>query len=155
MPPYDASVMDWLDETIEAGNGEGPETAAGHGRHGPMRYRITKEPRFIAADLYNRRTAGETAEFLKAIADECLKHGCYDVLVSVHQSRPIFTVEKYGFSAFVEQALKYPMRVAVTADTAETRLAIEYATMLARLRGINVRAFRDDVEAVAWLERAR
>jgi hypothetical protein len=120
-----------------------------------MRYRITKESGYVSADLYNRRTAGETAEFLQAVAEECLKHRCYHVLVSVHQSRPIFAVEKYGFSAFVELALKYPARVAVTADTAETRLAIEYGTMLARLRGMNARAFRDDGTAIAWLERGR
>lgn len=146
--------MGWTTETIVAG-GERLGTAAGRGRRDPTWYHIRKEPTYIAADLYNRRTAGETAEFLSAIADECLKHGCYDVLVSVHQSRPIFTVEKYGFSAFVERALEYPMKVAVTADTPETRLAIEYAAMLARLRGINVRAFRDDVAAIVWLERGR
>jgi hypothetical protein len=147
--------MDWPTATIGAGNGESLETAPYCDRHGPMRYRITKESGYISADLHNRRTAGETAAFLKAVTDECLKHGCYRVLVSVHQSRPIFAVEKYGFSAFVELTLKYPARVAVTADTAETRLAIEYATMLARLRGINARAFRDDGTAIAWLERGR
>jgi hypothetical protein len=136
---------------IEAGNGQ--RRAAEPAVRSSMRYRIAKEAGHITAHLYNRHTARETAEFLRATADECYKHGCYDVLISVHRSRPIFTVEKYGFSAFVELALKYPSRIAVTADSSEVRLSHEYAAMLARLRGVNVRAFRDDAAAAAWLER--
>jgi hypothetical protein len=136
---------------IEAGNGQ--RRAAEPAVRSSMRYRIAKEAGHITAHLYNRHTARETAEFLRATADECYKHGCYDVLISVHRSRPIFTVERYGFSAFVELALKYPSRIAVTADSSEVRLSHEYAAMLARLRGVNVRAFRDDAAAAAWLER--
>jgi hypothetical protein len=136
---------------IEAGNGQ--RRAAEPAVRISMRYRIAKEAGHITAHLYNRHTPRETAEFLRATADECYKHGCYDVLISVHRSRPIFTVEKYGFSAFVELALKYPSRIAVTADSSEVRLSHEYAAMLARLRGVNVRAFRDDAAAAAWLER--
>jgi hypothetical protein len=138
---------------IVIGAGNNRRLAADPAVRSAMRYRIAKEAGYITAHLYNRRTPRETAGFLRAIADECYKHGCYDVLISVHRSKPIFTVEKYGFSAFVELALKYPSRIAVTADSPEVRLSHEYAAMLARMRGVNVRAFRDDAAATAWLER--
>ena len=117
-----------------------------------MRYEIVAQPQYVRADLYNRRTAKETAEFLAAVADECTRLGCYRVLVSVHSSKPIFTLEKYGFSAFIELALAHSAKVAVLTDNPEMRIAHDYAVMLARLRGVNVRTFRDEAAAIAWLE---
>lgn len=123
--------------------------------HGPMRYEIVAGPKYVRADLYNRQTARETGQFLAAVADECIRLECFDVLVSVHSSRPIFTLERYGFSAFIELALKHSAKVAVLTDNPEMRIAHEYAVMLARLRGVNVRTFRDEAAAVAWLEDGR
>ena len=118
----------------------------------PMRYEIVAQPQYLRADLYNRRTAKETREFLAAVTGECIRLGCYRVLVSVHSSKPIFTLEKYGFSAFIELALKHSAKVAVLTDNPEMRIAHDYAVMLARLRGVNVRTFRDETAAAAWLE---
>jgi hypothetical protein len=122
---------------------------------GPMRYEIVARPQYVRADLYNRQTAAETGRFLAAVADECIRLQCYRVLVSVHSSKPIFTLERYGFSAFIELALKHSARVAVLTDNPEMRIAQDYAVMLARLRGVNVRTFRDEAAAVAWLENGK
>lgn len=121
----------------------------------PMRYEIVAGPQYVRADLYNRRTAQETGEFLAALAEECIRLNCFRVLVSVHFSKPIFTLEKYGFSAFIEIALTNSAKIAVLTDNPEMRIAHEYAVMLARLRGVNVRTFRDEAVAVAWLENGR
>jgi hypothetical protein len=121
----------------------------------PMRYDIVAEPHYVRADLYHRRTAQETGMFLAAVAEECIRLNCFRVLVSVHSSKPIFTLEKYGFSMFIRLALKYSGRFAVLTDNPEMRIAHEYAVMLARLRGVNVRTFRDEAAAVAWLEDGR
>ena len=118
---------------------------------GGMRYQITVEPDYLKAELCNRQTAEETGEFLSVVAAECIKRQCYRVLISVRSSKPIFTVERYGLSAFIQLALRYSGRIAVLADGAEVRLAHEYAVMLARLRGVNVRTFRDESAAVEWL----
>lgn len=118
----------------------------------PMRYEIVANPRYLRADLFNRQTAEETGAFLGAVANECIRRGCNRVLISVHSSKPIFTVEKYGLSSFVELAVKYSGRIAVHTDSPEVRFAHEYAVMLARLRGLNVRTFRDEAAAIAWLE---
>lgn len=117
----------------------------------PMRYQIIAESQYVRANLFNRQTAQETGEFLSAVADECIRLQCYHVLISVRSSKPIFTVEKYGLSSFIELALRYSGKIAVLADSPEMRIAHEYAVMLARLRGVNVRTFRDDAAAAAWL----
>ncbi len=44
-----------------------------------MRYRITAEPEFLKAELFNRQTAEETREFLRAVADECIRRQCADL----------------------------------------------------------------------------
>lgn len=134
------------------GRTEDRMTVTAQAMFSPMRYEIVAGPQYLRADLYNRRTAKETREFLAALADECIRLDCFRVLVSVHASKPIFTLEKYGFSMFIEIALEHSAKIAVLTDNPEMRIAHEYAVMLARLRGINVRTFRDDAAAVAWLE---
>ena len=120
-----------------------------------MRYRITAKPGYLKADLFNRQTAEETREFLSAVADECLQRRCYRVLISVHSSKPIFTVERYGLSSFIDLAMKHSGQFAVLADSRESRIAQEYVVMVARLRGVNVRAFRDEGLAAQWLKETR
>jgi hypothetical protein len=138
--PHDALLHD-----------RGRNTLADQVLRSPMRYHITVGPGYLRASLYNRQTAEQTREFLTAVAAECISRKCYRVLISVRSSKPIFTLEKYGFSSFVELALKYSGKFAVHADSAEVRIAHEYAVLLARLRGINARSFRDEATAAAWL----
>lgn len=123
-----------------------------HVPHSPMRYEIVAEPRFVRATLLNRRTAADTRVFLSALAAECIRLQCFDILVWVRASKPIFTLERYGFSSFIRIALKHSAKVAALTDNAEQRVAHEYAVMLARLRGVNIRTFRDEAAAIAWLE---
>lgn len=105
--------------------------------------------------MFNRQTAEETREFLSAVADECIRRRCYRVLISVRSSKPIFTVERYGLSSFIELALKHSGQFALLADSRESRIAQEYVVMRARLRGVNVRTFRDEATAAQWLNGAR
>lgn len=117
----------------------------------PVRYEITLKPGYLRADLYNRQTAEETRAFLDEVVGECIKRYLYRVLIFVHTSKPVFTVEKYGFSSFVELAMRYSGKVALLTDSVECRMAQDYVAMLARLRGANVRTFRDDGAAIRWL----
>ena len=120
-----------------------------------MRYRITAETGFLKAELFNRRTADETREFLDALAAEGVRQGMRVALITVKSSVPIFSLERFGFSAFLDVAGQISDRIALTADTPELRLAQEYAAILARWRGIHVRAFRTEAAAVEWLKGRR
>jgi hypothetical protein len=117
-----------------------------------MRYEITLHPAYLRADLYHRKSADETREFLEAVAAEGIRNGKWRVLISVHASDPIFTVEKYGLSSFIEIAQKYAEKIALVADSREVRIAHEYAAVLVRIAGVDVRTFREDGAAIAWLE---
>lgn len=116
-----------------------------------MWYQITAAADYLKAELFDRQTAEETQQFLSALLAECIRQDCFRVLISVRSSRPIFSVEKYGLSSFIETALRHSSKIAVLADSTEVRIAHEYAVMLARLRGVNVRAFRDEAAAAEWL----
>jgi hypothetical protein len=117
-----------------------------------MRYQILPLPLYLRADLHQRKSAEETRQFLEAVAAEGIRLGKWRVLISVHESDPIFTVEKYGLSAFIETAQKYAERIALVADTREVRIAHEYAAVLIRLAGVDVRTFEEEAPAIAWLE---
>jgi hypothetical protein len=117
-----------------------------------MRFEITLHPSYLRADLYQRKSAEETRVFLEAVAAEGIKHEKWRVLISVHDSDPIFTVEKYGLSAFIEIAQKYAEKIALVADSREVRIAHEYAAVLVRLGGVDVKTFREEDAAAAWLE---
>ncbi|TMG74635.1 MAG: hypothetical protein E6H75_11730 [Betaproteobacteria bacterium] len=122
-----------------------------------MRYEITVEPDYLKADLFDRKTAGETREFLVAIAAEARKHELLQVLISVHTSRAIFRVEQYGiFDYFKELGeLQKKYRVALTGDSEELRISQEYVESLARQHGLNVRSFHSEQAALSWLRDRR
>jgi hypothetical protein len=118
-----------------------------------MRFSIRHVGDYLRGDLYERKTAEETRQFLQAVAAEALKLGVDRVLVSVHASRPIFRVQQLDLPELFETIASRPAhRVATAADSFEGRLAQQYVVTLARQRGLNVRSFRSEAEAVAWLQ---
>ena len=120
---------------------------------GSMRFTIRRVGNYMRADLYERRTADETREFLQALATEALGASVDRVLISVHASRPIFRVQRLGLPELFESIASRPAhRVAAVADSYEGRLAQQYVVTLARQRGLNVRSFRSEGDAIAWLQ---
>jgi hypothetical protein len=118
-----------------------------------MRFTIRRVGNYIRGDLYERRTADETREFLQAVVTEALAASVDRVLISVHASRPIFRVQQLGLPEFFETIASRPAhRVAMLADRYEGRLAQQYVVTLARQRGLNVRSFRSEGDAIAWLQ---
>jgi len=125
-------------------------------RPADMWYEITVAPDYLKADLFDRQTAGETREFLVAVAADARKHERWQVLISVHASRAIFKVEQYGLLDYFKELgglSKY--RIALTGDSEELRVSQEYVESLARQHSINVRSFQSEQAALNWLRDRR
>jgi hypothetical protein len=118
---------------------------------GKMWYEITSEPGYLRAALFGRQTPEETQGFLKALAAESRKRRCPRILISVHQSKAIFTVGKYGLPSSFDDALRLSARIAVLGDTEELRISHQYVESLAAQHGVDLRAFREEADALKWL----
>jgi len=117
---------------------------------------ITVEPGYLMVDLFNLQTAEETRDALGAIAAEARKHKPSQILISVHASRPIFKVEQYGLpDYFRELGEVSKCRIALTGDSDEFRLSLQYIESLAQRNGINVRSFPDEQAALHWFKDRR
>jgi hypothetical protein len=114
-------------------------------------HRVTVEAGYIRAELFNRKTIDDTRRFLEAVIPQVLKQGCPRVLLCVRNSAPVFTVERYGFSRYLDIVFKSKYKIALVGDTLELRIAHQYIATLARLRGVNLRAFPEEAAAIGWL----
>jgi len=117
---------------------------------------ITVEQGYLKAELFNRNTTEETRRALAAIAAEARKHGCLQVLISVHSSRPIFKIEQSGLlDCFKEFGDVSRCRIALTGDSEELRLSHQYVESVARRAGLNVRSFHGQQAALDWFRDRR
>ena len=117
-----------------------------------MWFKLEHVDNYLRADVYGRETAEETRRFLQAVADEALKKKVDRVLISVHSSRPIFRLQQFGLSEFLETLASRPShRIATVADSFEGQLAQQYVARIARARGLRVRSFGSEDPAIAWL----
>ncbi|TLY59734.1 MAG: hypothetical protein E6K48_10645 [Gammaproteobacteria bacterium] len=118
-----------------------------------MVYRITAERDYLRADLFNRETAEEAREFFEAVADSASRYHRSWILISVHSSMAVFTVERSGFlTRFTSVGDDPAHKIALIADNQELDHSHEYLALLGRLHGINVRHFRDEPSALEWLK---
>jgi hypothetical protein len=119
--------------------------------HGKVWHRISAEPGYLKAELFGRQTADETRKFLEALHAAALEHRRARILVCVRNSKPIFTVERYGISRYLDIAFKSAYKIALMGDTPELRIAHQYIAMLAVMRGVDLRTFQDEIVAIEWL----
>jgi len=129
----------------------GDEAAPLHVSQGKAWHRISAEPGYLRAELFGRQTADETRRFLDALHAAALEHRRARILVCVRNSKPIFTVERYGISRYLEIAFKSAYKIALMGDTPELRIAHQYIAMLALMRGVDLRTFQDEIVAIEWL----
>jgi hypothetical protein len=120
-------------------------------RRGSAWHRISVGPGFLRGELFNRQTVEDTKRFLEEFLAAALEHGIPFVLIRVRNSVPIFTLERYGFSEYLDLAFKSKYRIALVGDTIELRIAHQYIATLARMRGVKLRAFPEETSAIRWL----
>lgn len=117
-----------------------------------MLYRIARQADFLRADLFNRETAEEAKEFFGAVADTALRRGCCCILISVHASSPLFTIDRSGFLTELTTLSNDPEhKIALVADSEELNYSHEYLELLAQRHGLNVRHFRNEASAMEWV----
>ncbi len=127
------------------------EAALLHVSEGKAWHRISAEAGYLRAELFNRQTADETREFLDALNAAALEHRRARILVCVRNSKPIFTVERYGISRYLDIAFKSAYKIALMGDTPELRIAHQYIAVLALMRGVDLRTFQNEIVAIEWL----
>lgn len=120
-------------------------------RRSSVWHRISVEPGYLRADLFNRQTVEETRRFLEAVLAVALEQRIPLILIRVHNSVPIFTIERYGFSRYLDLAFKSKYKIALVGGSLELRIAHQYIATIARLRGVNLRAFPDEADGITWL----
>jgi len=117
-----------------------------------MLYKITIEPDHLRAELFNRETMEETRVFLQIVASSALKHARSRVLMSVHSSNPVFTVERSGFLAYFRKLAEDPEhRIALLGDSEELGISHQYVELIGRQHGVTVQSFRDEATALQWI----
>lgn len=118
-----------------------------------VNYRI--EPQdggYLKAEMVERDTAAETAEFVEAIVEALHARKAARLLISIRNSRPVFKVEEWKLSAALEKVMSIAgLQVAFIADTREVQMSQEYIALLGRQRGLNFQSFESEQAAVAWL----
>ncbi len=121
-----------------------------------MLYKITIEPEYLRAELFNRETMEETREFLRIVADAAMKHRRSWVLICVNSSNPVFTVERSGFLAYFKKLSADPShKIALLGDSEELGISHQYIELIGRQQGVNVQSFRDEASAVKWFNAER
>ena len=119
-------------------------------------YKITAEPGYLRAELFERETVEETRAFLDAVVRDNAIHRRTRVLILVRASKSIFQVVAHGLmECFEELSATVPGQIALVGDTRDLRLSHEYIEVIARQHGLNVRSFPDEAAALAWLNDRR
>ncbi len=119
-------------------------------------YKITAEPGYLRAELFERETVEETRAFLDAVVRSNADHRRSRVLILVRASKSIFQVVAHGLmECFEELSATVPGQIALVGDTRDLRLSHEYIEVIARQHGLNVRSFPDESAALAWLNDRR
>lgn len=119
-----------------------------------MAYKITVEADFVRAELAHRETVEETRDFLRALLRYSESYP--SLLIQVRTSKPVFHVERHGLVEYFGRIARTPQhRIALIAESADLQASHEYLELLARQRGVNVRSFRDEAGALAWLRDRR
>jgi hypothetical protein len=117
-----------------------------------MRYTIERQPGYLRAEMTERDSAAETAEFVEAIVEALHAHAADKLIISIRNSRPVFKVEEWKLSAALDKVMSIPgLQVAFISDTREVQMSQQYIALLGRQRGLKFESFDNEPAAVAWL----
>lgn len=117
-----------------------------------MRLTIDALPGYLRMVVSGKETSQDARAAADSVFAEQARTGLKNILIVVRQSRPIFKVEQYGLSELIGHASGIAgLRVALVSDTKELYASHQYVELLAKQRGIEVRLFRAEANALKWL----
>lgn len=117
-----------------------------------MRCNIDTLPRYLRLEFVGRETIADARACVEVTLTELEKSGVTKVVIVVRESNPVFRVEQYGLSEVLTAFARIAgLRIAFVSDTAELFASHEYLALLAKQRGVDIGAFRDEASAVKWL----
>jgi len=117
-----------------------------------MRYTIEARGKYLRGEMVERETPEERREFSLAVHAAMVEKGLPRVLVVVRASRPIFRVEEFQLSRLLTLIGAIAgLRAALVSDSKELAAAHEYMQLIATQRGLAVRAFSSEKQALEWL----
>ena len=151
-----AAKSDGPDDGSAQGSGPGERglRAPVRAQRPDMTYRIRLEDDYLHAELAYCETVAEMHSFLRATVRNALRSS--NMLIRVRASKPVFHVERDGLLEYFQEIGRLPrQRVALLADTPDLRASHEYLELIARQRGVDVRSFRNEVEALLWFRDRR
>jgi hypothetical protein len=118
-----------------------------------VHYTIEKLAEYIKAEMVERETAAETAEFVEALVAALHGSPLKKVLISIRKSRPVFKVEEWRLSVALDRVMSVEgLKVAFVSDTRELAMSQQYIALLGRQRGLRFEAFTSEPVALAWLQ---
>jgi hypothetical protein len=117
-------------------------------------YSVTLEQDILRAELARGASVPEMRALLEAVAQSSAD--CGRILIRAYPARAVFHVEREGLLPYFEQMARQPEhRIALLAGTDDIQASHEYLELIARQRGVNVRSFRSEAEALQWLRERR
>ncbi len=118
-----------------------------------MGCKISPEPDFLRAELFNRETAGETRAFFGAVALENKVFQRSRILLTFRTSLPFSPFEQYELVELLIHLTsdKPSRRVALVGDSDELYRSLEHVASLARQRGHDIYRFKTEALALLWL----
>jgi hypothetical protein len=127
-----AAKSDGPDDGSAQGSGPGERglRAPVRAQRPDMTYRIRLEDDYLHAELAYCETVAEMHSFLRATVRNALRSS--NMLIRVRASKPVFHVERDGLLEYFQEIGRLP-----------------------RQRGVDVRSFRNEVEALLWFRDRR
>jgi len=92
-----------------------------------MLYKVTIEPEYLRPNCSIGRRWRRRGNFCKIVAGAATRYQRSSVLICVHSSNPVFTVERSGFLAYFKKLSVDPShKIALLGDSEELGISHQY-----------------------------
>lgn len=117
-----------------------------------MRCNIDTLPGYLRLDVVGRETIDDARACVEVTLAELEKSGMTKMVIVIRESNPVFRVEQYGLSELLTAFAQIAgLQIAFVSDSAGLFASHEYLALLAKQRGVDIGAFRDEASAIKWL----